>query len=132
MEPGTGERSVSFAHGDAVAGRSGCDGRDAVDHGHFWNGSLLGQQASARVGDSYGPRRANQGSATGSVGPSSQIVGVGFGCRIVARNFGEPGVGFHRVSGNSTRSAGTGRRCSDNVTAGSACYVDSSAPRAVD
>jgi hypothetical protein len=37
---------------------SGRDGRHAVDHGHLWNGSVLGQQGAAGIGNSHSPWRA--------------------------------------------------------------------------
>ncbi len=52
------QRSVCLAYGDAGAGRARLDGSRAVDHGHLRNGSVLGQQAAARAGNSRCPRRA--------------------------------------------------------------------------
>jgi len=47
-------------------------------------------------------------------------------------NSGEQGASFHRVSGDSVRSAGPGWRRSSYVIAGAPGYVDSSATCAVD
>ena len=66
-----------------------------------------------------------------SVGAGYEIAGFGFGGRIVPRNSGQPGAGRHRVSGDSPRSAGIGRRGSGDVVAGAAGYLDSGASRAV-
>jgi hypothetical protein len=79
-----------------------------LSHRHLWNGGVLGQQAAAGVGNSYRPRRAAEGSVAGSVGTGTEIAGLRFGSRIAPRNSGEPGAGFHRLSGNSARSAGIG------------------------
>ncbi len=66
-----------------------------------------------------------------ALGTGIQIAGFWFGGRIAPRNSGEPGAGFHRVSGNSPRSAGIGWCCSGDGVAGAAGHVDSSATRAV-
>src|SRR5260370_40697242 len=68
MGQGTGSSSVCPTYGDAVAGSARHDGRDALHNGHLRNGGVLGQQAAEGIGNSYGPRRAAQGSVTGSVG----------------------------------------------------------------
>ncbi len=92
LEPGTGERAVSFAHGDDVAGRAGCDGRVAVGHGDIWDGGLLGEQTVAGAGDSHGAGSAAQRSVAGGAGASAQIAGGWFGGGIAAGDSGEPGV----------------------------------------
>src|SRR5712692_8888357 len=118
LERSNGRSSVSFTDGGGVAGYSGSDGRDVVHNWHLWNGGVFGQQAAEGIGNSYGPRRTAQGSVTGSVGTCIQIAGLRFRSGIAPRNSGKPGSGFHRVSGNSTRSAGIGWYCSSVVVAG--------------
>ena len=83
------------------------------------------------VGNSYRPRRAAQRSVAGGAGTGIQIAGYWFGGRTVPRNSGEPGAGFHRVSGNSPRSAGIGRGCSSYGVAGAAGDLDSGTTRTV-
>src|SRR5260370_16951982 len=100
--------SVSLACGDGVAGSAGRDGRDAVHNGHLWNGGVLCEQAAEGIGNSHGPRRATQGSVTGSVGSGFQIAGFWFSSRIALGNFGEPRVDFHPVSANSPRPPAVG------------------------
>ena len=66
-----------------------------------------------------------------ALGRAFQIAGIWFGGGIGSGTSGDPGAGLHRVSGDSARSAGAGRRCSGHGVAGAAGYVDSSATRAV-
>src|SRR5260370_32733594 len=132
MGQGTGASSVCFPYGDAVAGSAWHDGRNLVDHWHFWNGGILGQQEAAGAGNSHGPRSAAHGSVTGSVGTRNQVAGLWFRSRIAPGNPGESRAGFYRVSGNSARSAGIGWSCAGHGVAGAAGYVDSGATRPVD
>src|SRR6266481_4121512 len=132
MERLAGCDSVSLACGDHLAGSAGRDGRDAVHNGHLWNGGVLCEQAAEGIGNSHGPWRATPGSVTGSVGSGLQIAGFWFSSRIAFGNFGEPRVGFHRVWGNATRSAGIRWRRSSNVAPGIIRHVDSGATGAGD
>ena len=119
MERGNERSSVCSAYGYGIAGRAGRDGRHAVDHGHFWDGGLLGQQTAAGVGHSYRSRCAAHGSVAGSVGTRIQAAGFRLGSRPGPRNSGKPGARVHRLSGDASRSAGAGRRCSRDA----ACLV---------
>src|SRR5438046_1894719 len=103
MEPSDGRGSVSFANSRGFAGYSGRDGLDLVCYWHFWIGCLFRQQTLAGIGNSYGPRRAAQGSVAGSVGTRTKVAGFWFRGRIAPRNSGQPGARLHRVSGNSPR-----------------------------
>jgi hypothetical protein len=67
-----------------------------------------------------------------ALGTRLQIAGFRFRRRIAPGHSGQPGPGFHRVSGNSPRSAGIGWRRSSYGVAGVIGDVDSSATRAVD
>src|SRR5262249_27662279 len=98
---------------------------------HLRNGCVLGQQAAEGAGNSYGPRRPAQGSVTGCAGTGLQVAGIWLGGRIALGNPREPGAGFHRVSGNSTRSAGIGWSCSGYGLAWPAGNVDPRATRAL-
>src|SRR5882724_10896984 len=129
---GNGPSSVCAPYGDDGAGCDGHDGRDAIYHRRLWNGCVLGLQAAEGIGNSYGARRSAQGSVTGGARARIQIACFWLGRRIASRNSSQPGAGFHRVSGNSPRSAGIGRSCSSYVAARAAGYVDSGAARAVD
>ena len=121
----------ALACGDRVAGCDGRDGRDAVGHGHFWDGGVLGQQAAAGVGNPDRSWRAAQGSAGGGAGAAIKIAGSWFCGGIAAGNSGDTRVGFHCVPGYSTRSAGVGRCCFSDGIARAVGYVDSGATRAV-
>src|SRR5207253_5237861 len=91
LDQRTGGEPCSFASRGRGAGHSGPDGRDAVDNGYLWIGGIFGQQADARVGNSYRARRAAQGSVTSSAGTGIQITRFWFRRRIAPRNSGEPG-----------------------------------------
>src|SRR5579864_2592113 len=106
MEQLAGSSSVSVACGHGGAGGAGNDGRDAVDHRYLWNGGVLGEQAAAGVGNPRGARRTANGTVAGGVGTRRQITRIWFRRWIAPGNSGEPGSGFHRVSGDSARSAG--------------------------
>src|SRR5216684_7536754 len=131
LDQRAGQYSVWLPYGDDVAGSARRDGRDAGYNRTLWNGRVLGQQATAGAGNSYGLGRAPQGNTSGSAGTCLKIAGFWFGCRTAPGNPGEPGARFYRVSGNSSRSAGTGRRGSGYEPAWTAGYVDSSATRAI-
>ena len=72
-----------------------------------------------------------EGSVAGGVGTAVEVAGHWFGGRIAPRTSGHPGAGVHRVSGDSPRSAGIGRRGSGDAAAGASGYVDSGATRTV-
>ena len=59
-----------------------------------------------------------EGSAAGRTGTRLQIAGYWFRGGIGPRNSGEPGCWLHRLSGNSPRSAGAGRRGSRDALLG--------------
>src|SRR6516162_10487455 len=126
MEPTTGGNFVPLAHGDNIAGCAGHDGCHAVDYRHLRNGGVLGEQAAQGVGNSRGSRRATQGSVAGRAGTCVQTPGDWFGGWIGSGSACDEGTGFHRVSGDSPRSAGPGRRVSGHAAVGAGGYVDSS------
>src|SRR4029077_9417004 len=132
LDRSNGWSSVSLAYGGGLAGCSGRDGRDVVCNWHFWIGCVFRQQAPARVGNSYGPRRTAQGSVTGSAGTRIQVARFWFRGRIAPRNSGQPGARLHRVSSNSPRPARIGGHCSGNDIARPRSDVDSSPARPLD
>ena len=66
-----------------------------------------------------------------ALGRAFKLLAIGSAAGLLLGILASPGAGFHRVSSDSARSAGTGRRCSGDGFAGTAGHVDSSATRAV-
>jgi hypothetical protein len=67
-----------------------------------------------------------------ALGTGFQTAGFWFRSRIAPRNSGQPGACFHRVSGNSARSAGVDGCCRGHGVAGSGGNLDSCATRSID
>ena len=66
-----------------------------------------------------------------ALGRAFKLLAIGSAAGLLLGTSGDPGAGFHCVSGHSPRSAGIGWRCLAHVVAGATGYVDSSATRAV-
>ncbi len=73
MDQGTGPCSFRLAYGHAISGSSGHNRRDTLCDWHLWNGCILCKQAAERARNSYGSRRAAQGSFASSIGTRPKI-----------------------------------------------------------
>ena len=102
--------TVWSASGNFVAGCARNDGRVAVDHWHFRDGRILGQQAAEGIGDSHRPRRAASGSAASSLGAGFPLLAFGSAAGLILGILATRVLSFHRVPGYAPRSAGVGRR----------------------
>src|SRR5260370_5210864 len=102
MELHAGRGSVSSACRHGLAGCDGRDGRDAVYNWHLWIGCVFSKQAAAGIGNSYGPRRAAQGSITSSVRTPIQIAGLWFRGSISPPNSRKPGHVGPLLAANTT------------------------------
>src|SRR5437899_2944162 len=132
LGPRTGTCSVSFAYGGYRAGRYGSHGRDALDHLDFRHGGVFREQAAARVGNSYGARRAAKRGVASGLGKTVSIACFWVGCWTAPGNSCEPRSGSHCVSGDAARSFGVNWRCAGYGPARVGSDVDSGATRALD
>jgi hypothetical protein len=100
-----------------------------IGYWHLWNGGLLGKQAAAELGIRIALGAQRKEVLQSALGRALNLLAIGSAARSGAGSFGEPGAGFDRVSGNSSRSAGLGRCHSVDAAAGTGGYVDSGATR---
>jgi hypothetical protein len=94
----------SLPRSQRLAGRAWPHGRDALHHRNLWNGSVLGQQTSARAGHSHRAGstalvRAGCGAGTSPASPCYWL-----GSRTNSRTHGNARARVHRVPGVSARS----------------------------